>query len=177
MSKRVAFSSVMTALALVCLFAASIAPSAKIALLAACSVFGMLCTAEYGPKYGWLHYVGVSLLALLLIPKKMYVLAYVALLGYYPVVKLYIEKLNRRAAEWILKLLLFQVVLAGVYVIFRLFFLPGMESVAVTFLLQHLLWVIAAAEAIFVVYDYALSYMITYYCKVLQSKMRKGGWV
>lgn len=177
MSKRVAFSSVMTALALVCLFAASIAPSAKIALLAACSVFGMLCTAEYGSKYGWLHYIGVSLLALLLIPKKMYVLVYIALLGYYPVVKMYIEKLNRRVAEWLLKLLLFQVVLVGAYVIFRVFFLPGMESAAVSFALQYLPWIVVAAEALFIVYDYTLSYIIRYYCKVLQSKLRKGGWV
>ena len=177
MSKRVAFSSVMTALAVVCLFAASVAPSAKIALLAVSSVFGSVCTAEYGPKYGLLHYAGVALLSLLLIPKKTYALAYIVLLGYYPVIKMYIEKLNKRWLEWALKILLFNVVLVAAYLVFQVFFLPTVESAVTKLTLTYLPWIVLALEVIFILYDYVLSYIITYYYKVLQKKMRRGGWI
>ena len=174
MARRMAFSSVMMALAVVCLFGASMAPSARISLLALSSVFCTVCTAEYGPKYGMIHYIGVSLLALLLIPKKMYVLIYILFLGYYPVVKLYIEKLNRRWTEWLLKVVLFNLVLIGVYLVFKIFFLPTMESAATALTLRYLPWIVLASEGIFVMYDYILSYIITYYYKIIQKKMHKG---
>lgn len=171
MAKRMAFSAILMALAVVCLFGASVAPSAKISLLALTSVFGAVSVAEYGPKYGMIHYIGVSLLALLLIPKKMLVIVYVIFLGYYPIVKMYVEKLDKRWLEWILKVIIFNVFLVIGYAVFKAFFLPSVESAVTAIVLNYLPWVILAMEVVFVIYDYVLSFIITYYYKVLQAKI------
>ena len=129
MAKKMAFSAIMMALAVLCLFGASTLPSAKISVLALTSVFGTVCVAEYGAKYGMIHYVGVSLLSLLLIPKKMMVIIYLLFIGYYPIVKMYVERLNKRWLEWILKLLIFNLFLVLAFFVFRTFFLPSLESI------------------------------------------------
>ena len=109
------------ALTVVCLFGASTLPTGRVALMAITSVFGALIISEYGVKDGWIHYIGVSILSLLLIPKKMMVLIYILFLGYYPVIKLYIERLNKRWLEWIIKIVVFNVILVTAYTIFKLF--------------------------------------------------------
>ncbi len=174
MAKKMAFSSILMALAIVCLFGASIVPTARISMLALTSVFGAITVAEYGPKYGIIHYLGVSILSLLLIPKKMLVIIYVVFLGYYPIVKMFIERLNRRSAEWLVKLIVFNLFLILGYIVFKAFFLPSAESAIVRLVLNYLPWVVLAAEVVFVIYDYVLSYIITYYYKILQIKINGG---
>lgn len=174
MAKRMAFSSILMALAVVCLFGASIAPTARISLLALTSVFGMVTVAEYGAKDGLIHYIGVSILSLLLIPKKLLVIVYVIFLGYYPIVKMFVERLDRRWVEWVLKVLIFNIFLAASYAVFKTFFLPTVESAVTTLVLNYLPWVVLGLEIIFLVYDYVLSYIVTYYYKILQAKLHGG---
>ncbi|MBR5157038.1 MAG: hypothetical protein IKW59_04635 [Clostridia bacterium] len=174
MAKKMAFSSILMALAIVCLFGASIVPTARISMLALTSVFGAITVAEYGPKYGLIHYLGVSILSLLLIPKKLLVIIYIVFLGYYPIVKMFIERLDRRAAEWLIKIIVFNLFLVIGYIVFKALFLPSMESAVVMLVLKYLPWVILASEAVFVIYDYVLSYIITYYYKILQIKINGG---
>ncbi len=174
MAKKTAFSAIMMSLAVVCLFGASIAPSAKISILALTSVFGAVSVAEYGPKYGLVHYIGVSLLSLLLIPKKMLVIVYAIFLGYYPVVKMYVEKMNKRWLEWFIKLFVFNVFLFLAFVIFKTFFLPTLESVLAKIAVYYLPIVVLLLEVVFVIYDYVLSYIISYYYQVLKVKIHRG---
>ena len=174
MAKKMAFSSILMALAIVCLFGASIVPTARISMLALTSVFGAITVAEYGPKYGVIHYMGVSILSLLLIPKKLLVIIYIAFLGYYPIVKMFIERLDRRVAEWLIKIIVFNLFLAIGYIVFKALFLPSIESAVVMIVLKYLPWVIFASEVVFVIYDYVLSYIITYYYKTLQIKINGG---
>lgn len=174
MAKRIAFSAMLMALAVVSLFGASVLPTAKIAILAITSVFGAITVAEYGAKYGTVHYIGVSILAFLLVPKKMMVIIYFIFLGYYPIVKMYIERINKRGAEWFIKLLVFNLFLVIAYFIFNAFFLPAMESVTVLIAVRYLPALIVASEAVFVIYDYVLSYIITYYYKVVRTKINGG---
>lgn len=174
MAKKMAFSSILMALAIVCLFGASIVPTARISMLALTSVFGAITVAEYGPKYGLIHYLGVSILSLLLIPKKLLVIIYIVFLGYYPVAKMFIERLDRRVAEWVIKIIVFNLFLVIGYIVFKALFLPNMESAVVMLVLKYLPWVILASEVVFVIYDYVLSYIITYYYKILQIKINGG---
>ncbi|MBQ3553733.1 MAG: hypothetical protein IJA08_03550 [Clostridia bacterium] len=174
MAKKMAFSAIMMALAVLCLFGASTLPSAKISVLALTSVFGTVCVAEYGAKYGMIHYVGVSLLSLLLIPKKMMVIIYLLFIGYYPIVKMYVERLNKRWLEWILKLLIFNLFLVLAFFVFRTFFLPSLESILAKIAVYYLPAVVVLLEAVFVIYDYVLSYIISYYYQVLQAKIHGG---
>lgn len=171
MAKKMAFVSICMAMSVICLFGASITP-AKVAMLAVASVFCAVVISQFGPMAGFLHYLGTSLLALLLIPSRMYVLLYVAFVGYYPILKLFIERLRRLVPEWILKVLLFNVVLVGGYALFALFLLPHMQTNAIIAqtVMKFFWWIVLAVELIFVIYDVMLSYILSYYHDKLQYK-------
>ena len=170
MTKRIAFSAIAMALTVVCLFGASTIPTAKISLLAIATVFGAVTVYEYGPKYGFIHYIGVSILSLLLAPKKSTVLIYIVFLGYYPLVKLYIEQIDKVVKEWVIKIIFFNVFLVIAYTIFKMFLIPIFNTTIVVFILKYLALIIIGLELVFVIYDVVLSYLIAYYKKFISKK-------
>lgn len=168
MARRVTFCSVSMALTVICLYGASALSIGRLAALGLSAVFCAACVDRFGVRYGVVVYVGSSILSLLLIPKRMYGLIYVLFVGYYPIVKLYIEKLNKRWAEWILKLLYFNLVLLLLYAVFRWFFLPNIESAWLLLAARYGGVILLGLEVLFVVCDVLLSYLLTYYRYVLR---------
>lgn len=163
MTKRVTFSAICLALTVIFLYAAAVLSTGKIAALGLASLLCGICVSRFGVRYGIALYVGASILALLLLPNKVFALLYVLFAGYYPIVKLYIEKLRRLWTEWILKLLFFDVILIILYIIVKLFFMPVLTSAIALLVLQYLGPAILILQIIFLVYDWILSYMIGYY--------------
>ena len=107
MNKKFSVAAIMTALALVCLFGSAYIPTGKIALLAMTSMCTLVTTQHCGVRYAWLQYAATALLALLLIPAKGQVFLFIGLTGYYPIVKLHIERINKMYIEWIVKIFFF----------------------------------------------------------------------
>lgn len=163
MTKRVTFSAICLALTVIFLYAAATLSTGKIAALGLASLLCGICVSRFGVRYGVALYVGASILALLLLPNKMFALLYVLFAGYYPIVKLYIEKLRRLWAEWILKLLFFDVILIILYIIVKLFFMPVLTSTLALLVLRYLGPAIVILQVVFIIYDWILSYMIGYY--------------
>ncbi len=168
MVKRITFSAIAMALSVICLYGAGALSTGRVAALALASLFGGVCISLYGVRYGVALYVGTSILSLLFIPNRMLTLIYILFIGYYPIVKLYIERLDKLWAEWILKILYFNIILIIIYVLFKLFFMPFFSSAVVLLAFQYLGAVIIALEIIFVVYDLAFSYMIGYFEQFLR---------
>lgn len=163
MTKRVTFSAICLALTVIFLYAAATLSTGKIAALGLASLLCGICVSRFGVRYGVALYVGASILALLLLPNKMFALLYVLFAGYYPIVKLYIEKLRRLWVEWILKLLFFDVILIILYIIVKLFFMPVLTSTLALLVLRYLGPAIIILQVVFIIYDWILSYMIGYY--------------
>lgn len=168
MVKRVTFSALALALTVICLYGASVLSAGRIAALALASLFCGVCISLHGVRYGVAVYVGASILSLLFIPSRMYSLIYIIFVGYYPIVKLFIEKLDKLWAEWVLKMLYFNVILAILYFLFKTFFMSGLSPGLATLILKYIGLIIVALEIIFVVYDVALSYMIGYFHQFLR---------
>lgn len=168
MVKRITFSALALALTVICLYGAAALSTGRVAALALASLFCGICISQYGVRYGVALYVGASLLSLLLIPKRMFVMIYILFAGYYPIVKLYIEKLDKLWAEWVIKILFFNLILTVSYVLFRLFFMPALNPTLLALILQYMSLIILVLEVVFVFYDWALSYMIGYYHQFLR---------
>ncbi len=168
MTKRISFSAMALALTVICLYAAATLSTGKLVALGLSSLFVCICISQFGVRYGIVLYIGASILSLLLIPNKMFVLLYVLFTGYYPVVKLYIEKLKKIQAEWILKFLFFNLILVLIYIVFKLFFTPALDSAITGLVLRYLWLVIIGLELIFIIYDWMLSYLVGYYHQFLR---------
>lgn len=173
MTRKFTVASIMSALAIVCIFGSAYLPTGRIALLAITSMCVLVTVAECGVRFAWIQYVATSLLAILLIPFKFQVLLFVALLGYYPILKLHIEKIKILWLEWLVKILFFNGLLIVVYFIFKYFLLQYVSFGAIFDVVISNIWlVLLIAEIIFVVYDYLLSFFAHYYRETISKRLK-----
>ena len=128
-SSRVALCGVMGALALVVMLLGSVIPVATFCAPLISSVLMMTVAIEYGVKTAVLLYVAVSLLALILLPDREMAMIFLCFLGYYPMLKAYLEKIHPALLRTAVKFLLFNAAVVGMYtVLLYVFPLPGLAE-------------------------------------------------
>ena len=106
-SSFVALGGIATALSFVCLLVSSFAPSFKLILISMSSVIVGVLICAGGNKLGVVHYIAVSVLAILFLPNKSMAVMYVVALGNYPLLKKHIERIFSIVYRWATKFLLF----------------------------------------------------------------------
>lgn len=174
MTKKISIASIMTSLSLVCLFGSAYIPTGKIALMALTSMCMLATVSSCGVHFSWLQFIATSLLALLLIPAKGQVFLYIAILGYYPILKLHIESLDNLRLEWLIKMIYFNALLIVIYFLLRFVLLTYISLGAIfDFILANTLLVVFISEAVFVLYDYFLSFFAKYYNQIIKNKIEK----
>lgn len=139
----------------------------------------MLAVVEIDKKWAIGSYVATSLIGLLFVSNKEAVVYYVAFFGYYPVVKALLESRMPRAVEYILKFLVFNVsiVLSGV-VLVKVFGMPyndllGIDGESAFFTKYALPIMLGMGNVVFILYDVALTRLLTAYVLVWQKRFRK----
>ncbi len=170
---RVAFGGVTAALALVLLIGAGLLPTASYALAATAGILLMPLVVEFGAGWAFGVFAGVGLLGLLLVPDKEAALLYLCFAGWYPIVKAYLERIKSRVLEWVVKLAVFNVTIVGFYQL-TVWLLAGAAEFEGSFLMKYGIWLLwLLADVTFVVYDVALSKLITLYSLRLRPKLQK----
>lgn len=142
---KVAGGGVCAALCMVLLFASSFIP-AKIALLFAASLVMGICILRYKLAVALITYISVSLLGFFIIPNKLVAFGFVALFGIYPILKLYIEKLQNIVLEYVLKFLVWNIQLVVLYIILAAFEMNAIFDVSY-------FWLWLAGIVLLLVYD------------------------
>ena len=134
-------------------------------------IASLLCVyavIEMGGGYPWLVYAVTAVLSVLLLPQKTPALFYALFAGYYPILKERIERL-RRPLGLPIKLAIFHVALGAMVAVALLFF-PGSLPI------KEQLWYFAAlyvlGVACFILYDIALSRLISFYLFRLRNRFR-----
>ena len=137
---------------------------ASIAVLA--SLVCIVAVIEYGKAAPWLVFSVTSTLSLVLMPQNSAALMYLLFFGYYPIIK---EKLERlpRVLSWVIKELIFNTAMVICIALITILFMPTTE---VTFLNYAILVVLC--EVIFVLYDIALTRLITFYIYKLRPRFK-----
>lgn len=139
----------------------------------------MFAVVEIDKKWAIGSYVATSLIGLLFVTNKEAVMYYVAFFGYYPVLKAVLESKLPRWAEYVLKLLTFNVsiLLSGV-VLVKVFGMPyndllGIDGESAFFAKYALPIMLGMGNAVFILYDVALTRLLTAYIYVWQKKLHK----
>lgn len=165
----VSVCGLFTAMSVVIMLIAHI-PTLTYAVPAIAGALSVVVFLEFGFKPAFTVYMAVSVLSFLLCEKEAF-LCYTLFFGYYPILKAYIERLSSKTVQWILKIVEFTVSFSlAIWLAFVLFGIPiddieyGYYGVAFTF---------AALEVMFVLYDIALTRVITLYFVKYRSKLRK----
>lgn len=163
-TRRITACAVCAALGIVIMTLGSIVEVLDLSTAALASMLLIFAVIEIGGPWPWLTYAATGLLSLLL-PLKTAAIFYI-LAGYYPLVKEKLERIRSRVLTWIIKLLGFNAVLIICYIIVKhILLLPD------TF--DGLSWLaIPIANITFILYDIALTRIISYYILILRHKLR-----
>lgn len=121
-SKMIAFGGVMAALAIVIMCLGGLIPVATYVCPMMCCLILQIVFLQCGRKIAWAWYVAVSVMSLLIGPDKEAAVVY-TFLGYYPILKPFMDRLRLRAV-W--KLILFNAASFAAYGI--LFLIMGVEE-------------------------------------------------
>lgn len=154
----IALGGIFLALTVLFMFGASFVPGVELTLYALSSLFAGFMVIEKGPKQGIILYAAASLLGFILLPNKLGVLPFAAFFGYYGILKFYIEKLTKPAAQVIVKASFFALIMLaalkiGGEILFGSASIPGMPAAVLYF----------GGLAMMVVYDIIFTLAIKIY--------------
>ena len=168
-TKKIAVCALLSAFSVVLLAIGALFNVLDLSMAVIASLPVLFAHLEFRGSYPWLLWGVTSLLSLLLVTPKVAPLLYAILLGFYPILKSALETLPR-VLEWILKLALCQAS-------FWAYFLLG----AFVFMLPDSMmpdsWIFWALNGgvmlVFVLYDIALSRLVTLYAFRLRPRFAK----
>ena len=165
-TKRLTVCAMLCALGVVLLLLGSVIEVMDIAMAALASLLCIFAVIEYGGAAPWLVFSVTGVLSLILLPNKTPAAMYVVFLGYYPIIKEKLERLKKPIA-WVLKEAIFNIALIALFFIVKFLLMPNASDP---------LWLYAAlvviAEVTFIVYDIALTRLITFYILRLRHRFK-----
>ena len=167
-TKKISISAILSALSVVLLYLGSVLEVLDLSAAALASIAIVFAQIELKNPYPYLIYFTVSLLAVLLLPSKFSAMVYVFFGGIYPMIKEFAERrpgvscLLIKAAGFLVLMLI--AALALVYI----FLLPKAELFSTYYIAVFLLCCVT-----FVLYDYALTVLISLYFRKLRKKIQR----
>ena len=157
----------LTALGVILMALGSIADVLDLSVAVLASMLCIYAVIEMGGYYPWALWGATSVLGLVLLPVKTPALFYAAFAGFYPILKEKLERLPHLLA-WVLKLAVFHLSLGAIVLVIKLF-LP--DQLIEEF--PYFGWILYALSlAAFILYDIALSRLITFYLIRLRHRFR-----
>ena len=164
-TRALTISALLSALGVILLALGSLLETIDLSVAALASFFVVYAVIELKGAYPWMMWVVTAGLAWLLLPQKSPALFY-TLIGFYPILKEKTERF-RPILSWVLKLVFFHLSALLAYLGFR--FLLTSSAV------ETRLWMLALFYLLtlvcFVLYDIALSRLITFYFAKLRSRL------
>ncbi len=160
-------SAVSAALAVVLLYLGAIVPSGRLALTAVAGLAALFVMLDCGRKWAIGVFIVSALLALLLSPVKASAVLYAAFLGYYPALKILIERVRRPAVQWGIKLALFNAALLALYLLARAILTDTISELPSS-LPMWLIWI--GLNAVFLAYDVGMKGLIRVYVRRFAGK-------
>lgn len=154
-SKNMSISGITISLIIISLYAGTILKSNKIFFIALSTYFEAIPIVKCGIKSGILSYIASSILAIILIPNKIYALMYI-LIGIYPIGKLFFERFST-FFEFLLKYLWFNITCIIIYT-----FLTKYMLINDILIRNRETILIIVFQFIFFIYDYVFTRFIIF---------------
>lgn len=170
----VSLCGVMSGLALALMFIMGMVPSFEYISPAMGGILIWVIRRELGVKYGLVSYLAVGLLGILLVPNYEAIMMFLFLLGYYPIIREYLQKIKLKALQWLVKLIVFAVPSVGAYMV--LIYLLGLSYLAEDaedFGKYGALVLLGMGAFAFILYDICLGYLHPFYDKVIKPKIKR----
>jgi len=167
-TRRLTVCAMLCALGVVLLYLGAIIEVIDISAAVLASLLAVLAVIEYGRVWAWVVYGVTGLLSLLLLPSKLPALMYVLFFGFYPILKERIECMKTKVWQWTIKEAVFNIAL--VLMLWLSSFFMSKDAMMIELILVFSL----GANVVFVLYDVAMTRLISLYIYKLRSRFRIG---
>lgn len=161
-------SAMLCALGVILLSLGSLIEVLDITVAVLASLLCVYAVIEMGGAYPWLIWLVTSLLSLLILPQKTPAICYALFAGFYPILKEKLEKLAR-PVSFACKLIVFHISLGAICLGLWLFIPSALDMEGIKWMPIALY---IASVVCFILYDYALSHVITFYLVKLRHRFR-----
>lgn len=168
-TKTITVCAMLAALSVVVLYLGSFIDVLDASMAVIASVMSVIAVIEFGRSASWSIYAVTSVLSLVLLPNKSPAVMYAAFFGFYPILKEVFER-RSKLVSWILKEITFNVALVISFLIIRFVIFIGTPSIPFMMYVFGLILL----EAIFVLYDVAMTRLISLYIFNLRKRLRIG---
>ena len=172
-TRRLAICAILSAIGVILLYLGALIEVLDLSVVVIASLVCILAVLEMGGAWPWMIYGVVSILSLVLLPQKNPAILFLLFGGYYPILKAYYERLIP-PVSWLLKFVNFSLALGGVlFLSKKVLLLPDLA------LLDHPLGIavtLVVGDAVFLLYDIALTRLITVYLRIYREKLRIRNW-
>lgn len=167
-TKRLTMCAMLAALGVVMLYLGSLVEILDISMAVIASLLCIIAVIEYGGGAPWMIYGVTAILSLILLPNKTPAALYALFFGFYPILKEKFEK-KPRAVSWVLKEITFNIslILMGAASIWLML---GENNTLINPLTVSI--AVVLAEAVFVLYDIALTRLISFYLITLRKRLK-----
>lgn len=165
-SKAVATSGVLAALAVVILLLGSLIELLDLSAAAMASLVIMVAVIDLGIGYAAGVYAVAAVLSVLLFPKTA-TIVFAAFVGYYPIVKVYLDRIKPRLLQYTVKLVLFNAFLFGILWLVEQLLGAGNDWSALGIPLYVL------GNLTFLVFDLAIARLSLFYIHKIKRRFQK----
>ncbi len=170
-SRKIAFGGIIAALSLVLMLMTGVLPVGTYALPCFAGILLTAIVIEFGALWAVGVYVGVSVLSFLLVSDKEAALYYTLILGIYPILKSFFERIKIKWICFVLKLAFFNIVaVAAFYISIYVLSIP-LESFSVFGINMPLLF-LALGNIVFIVYDICVTRLVAIYLHVWRQRFK-----
>lgn len=158
MGRKIAYGGILLSLNCIILMLVNVIPINTLFLLGLASLPISIIIMEYGPKIGLIFYIGSTLLSFIIMSNKFQWILYIFTFGIYGLIKYLIEQNRNFIQEYIIKLIVGNILIIIVYLILKSFIYIPIN-----------IFSIFIFEIAFIIYDIVYSRFIDYY----NDKFRK----
>lgn len=169
---KIALCGVVSALCVAIMAFSSIIPFSTYYIPMIAGAVVVAIVIEVDKRYAFFVYVTVSVLSAILIPNKEATVMYILFMGYYPILKGVFEGRLKLLAEWVLKLLTFNISMILIFLIG--IHILGIPKEEYTIGGIYLPWVfLLFGNVMFLLYDLMLSQLVKFYIIKIQPQLKK----
>lgn len=180
LSFKVSLGGIISALSVVFMFMTGLLPMLVYVIPALCGAMLLVIAIEISSTWSYVTYAAVSVLSLLLVPDKEAALLYVLLMGFYPTLKLKLDKIKPAVLSYALKLLIYNVLIVVYYnITIRIISTSTLSEDMGDFGRYgvYIFW--AITNVVFIIYDVAVERLMSLYLdwirkKILKFSVKKG---
>lgn len=161
-SYKAALSGVIGAMGIVLMLLTSVVPFGTFAFPLFAGTLLVIIVIELGSGWALVVYVVTGIMSLLLVADKEAALYYVAFLGFYPILKGFIERIRLKFVQYLIKYAVFNACFTAAFYLSIFVFNIPRESFSIFGI--YLPWVfLILSNMVFIVYDYFVSKVVTVY--------------